>query len=226
LLDHVGTIGDGDVRDQYRSDWINRFNALNPATQRRPWVQRAWSPKPGGRFVPPPRPASAQAKQVGESGLNPELGHAVLQGLARFPALIGTHAEAVATLPLADRKAARLRDIMLEAAMTNAELDQERLNTILGDKGAAALMEELSLKRGLAFSFTRRDADEVRGCRDLALVIETLAARPGMEAALAAATGRLETEGDEAAFREQQRLREAKEEADRQLATLIEGGSD
>ena len=170
--------------------------------------------------------ASAQARAVGQSGLDPELGHAVLQGLARFPSLIGAHAEAVAALPLSGRSAARLRDLMLEAAMTNAELDQQRLNTILGDTGAAALMEELSLRRGLAFSFTRRDADEARACRDLALVIETLAARPGMEAALAAATVRLKEQGDEAAFREQQRLREAKEEADRQLATLIESDSD
>ena len=221
LLDHVATIADIDVRDQYRAEWLNRFAALNPAPQRRPWVQR-----PGGRYVPPSRPASAQARAVGQSGLDPELGHAVLQGLARFPSLIGAHAEAVAALPLSGRSAARLRDLMLEAAMTNAELDQQRLNTILGDTGAAALMEELSLRRGLAFSFTRRDADEARACRDLALVIETLAARPGMEAALAAATVRLKEQGDEAAFREQQRLREAKEEADRQLATLIESDSD
>jgi DNA primase len=180
----------------------------------------------GGKYVPPPRPASAQAKAVGQTGLDPQLAHAVLQGLARFPALIGAHAEAVGALPLAGGSASRLRDLMLEAAMTHAELDPQGLNTILGDKGAAALMEELSLKRGLAFSFTRRDADEARACRDLALVIETLAARPGMDAALAAATARLEEHWDESAFREQQRLREAKVEADRQLATLIESEAD
>lgn len=222
LMDHVSTIADGDVRDQYRQEFLNRFAALNPAPQRRPWVQRP----AGGRFVAPPRPTSAEAKAVGRTGLAPELGYAVLQGLARFPALIGAHAEAVAALPLAGRSAARLRDLMLESAMTHAELDQERLNTILAGKGAAALMEELSLKRGLAFSFTRRDADEERACRDLALVIETLAARPGIDAALEAATVRLKAQGDEAAFQEQQRLREAKDEADRQLATLIEGESD
>jgi hypothetical protein len=53
-------------------------------------------------------------------------------------------------------------------------------------------------------------------------VIDTLAARPGLDAALEAATSRLQDEGDEAAFQEQQRLREARDEADRQLATLIE----
>jgi DNA primase len=79
--------------------------------------------------------------------------------------------------------------------------------------------------KGLAFSFTRRDADPERARRDLVLVIDTLAAQPGLDSAMAAATRRLKEEGDEAAFREQQRLREAREEIDRQLAALIESGA-
>jgi DNA primase len=39
---------------------------------------------------------------------------------------------------------------------------------------------------------------------------------------LEAATARLKEQGDEAAFEEQQRLRAARDEADRQLAALIE----
>jgi len=93
----------------------------------------------------------------------------------------------------------------------------------LAQTGAASLIGELHLERGLAFSFTRRDADPERACRDLVLVIETLAARPGLDAALEAATARLEEQGDEAAFQEQQRLRMARDEADRQLAALMEG---
>jgi hypothetical protein len=42
-------------------------------------------------------------------------------------------------------------------------------------------------------------------------------------AALDAATERLKELGDEAAFVEQQRLREARDEAERQLAALMEG---
>jgi DNA primase len=178
-----------------------------------------------GRFVPP-RPASAEAKAVGRSGLDPQLARAVLQGLARFPDQIGQHADAIDALPISDRLAAEIRNLMLEAAMTHAQLDPGQLHTIFADKGAARLLEELVLKRGLAFSFTRRDADPERACRDLALVIETLAARPGLDAALQAATARLKAAGDEAAFQEQQRLRTARDEADRQLATLIEGDGD
>ncbi|MDB5692073.1 MAG: primase, partial [Alphaproteobacteria bacterium] len=75
------------------------------------------------------------------------------------------------------------------------------------------------------FSFTRRDADPERASRDLVLVIDTLAAQPGLYAALEAATARLKEVGDEAAFREQQRLRAARDEAEKQLAALIEGES-
>src|SRR5690349_7641717 len=77
-------------------------------------------------------------------------------------------------------------------------LDQERLNTILPPSGAAPLAEALRSERGLAFSFTRRDADPERARRDLVLVIDTLAAQPRLYAALEAATARLKENGDEA----------------------------
>jgi DNA primase len=160
---------------------------------------------------------------VGAGGLDATTGRAVLHGLLRFPAVLASHAEAVAALPLSERAATDLRDALLDAAMAHGELDQEQLNAILAPIGVAARLEELRLQRGLAFSFNRRDAEPERACRDLVLVIETLAARPELEAALESATARLKETGDEAAFQEQQRLRTARDEADRQLAALIEG---
>jgi DNA primase len=224
LMDHVGSIQDPDVREQYRFELMGRFNALTlPQRERRPWSQR---PPGGGRFPPPPRPTTAEAKALGRTGLSPELTRAVLVGLARFPALIGEHWEQIQALDLSDGDAARLRDLMVEAALTNAALDPEALNTILAENGGTSLLEILRRKRGLGFSFTRRDAEPDRACRDLALAIETLAVRPGLDAALAAATKRLKDGGDQAAFDEQQRLRTARDEADRQLATLFEAGGD
>ncbi|HEX8621305.1 MAG TPA: DNA primase [Allosphingosinicella sp.] len=221
LMDHVSAIADRDVRDQYRSELLRRFGELYE--QRRQWT-------PPGRYrtdrFAPPRPASAEARAVGRSGLDPQLSRAVLLGLARHPELIGRHGDAVADLPLGEPGPKRLRDLMLEAAMAEPKLDPERLLTILAASGGAALLEELSLRRGLAFSFTRRDADPERACRDLALAIEALAARPGIDAALEAATARLGKAGEDAAFEEQKRLLAAREEADRQLATLIEGDAD
>lgn len=225
LIDHASAIADPDVRDQYRAEFFARLDTLTP--RRQPPATRGDRRLPPGRtpFVPW-RPASAEAKAVGRAGLDPQLTGAVLQGLLRFPDQIGEHGEAIAALPIGDSQAAELRDILLEAAMTHAALDPERLNTILATRGVAALVEALRLRRGLAFSFTRRDADPDRARRDLVLVVETLAARPGLDAALEAATARLKAAGDEAAFAEQQRLRAARDEADRKLATLIEGDAD
>lgn len=233
LMDHVSTIADADVRDQYRHELLERFNALTRPKQQ-PWNPRAapqkgaWKKNPngkGGQFVPQ-RPLSAEAKAVGSGGLAPHTSRAVLGGLLRHPNVIATHADEIMKLPIAERAAAHLRDILLESAMIHGELDQGRLNTILAGTDAAALIEELNLQQGLAFSFTRRDADPERACRDLVLVIETLAARPGLDAAMEAATARLKEVGDEAAFQEQQRLRAARDEADRQLAALLESDAE
>ncbi|MDP8993566.1 MAG: DNA primase, partial [Pseudomonadota bacterium] len=215
LLDHAAAIADPDVRDQYRGELLRRFAELTRAPE------RPWRPGRPGRFVPQ-RPVSAGAKAVASAGLDPRTLHAVLVGLLNHPEAIGDHAEAIAALPIAEPEAARLRDALLDAAASHAALDRERLDTILAASGEAHPAERLRRTRGLAFSFTRRDADPERAVRDLVLVIDTLAAQPGIEAALAAATARLKEEGDEAAFQEQQRLRSARDEAERRLAALAE----
>jgi DNA primase len=214
------------VREQYRNEFLTRFGDLTRPPQRE-WKPREWKRggPPRSRF-PAPRPTSAQAKAVGFAGLGGHTARAVMQGLLRFPAAIADHAQSLADLPLVEKPLAELRDALLDAAMMHGALDQDQLNTILAQRGAAALMEELRRQTGLGFSFNRRDADPERAIRDLVLVIDTLAARPGLDAALDAATARLKEEGDEAAFQEQQRLRAARDEADRQLATLIESDAD
>jgi DNA primase len=224
LLDHVGAIADANVREQYRAEFLQRFYAKikSPA---RPWTPshpRRTAPT-ADRFLQSRGPLGQNIKAVGETGIIRSIVQAAMLGVLRHPSIIYDHLETIDFIPLADRRVSSLRDAMLEAALLNSELDQEQLNTILAGTGAAALMEELHLERGLAFSFTRKDADPERACRDLVLVIDTLAARPGLDAALEAATARLKEQGDEAAFQEQQRLRAARDEADRQLAALIEG---
>jgi DNA primase len=221
LSDHVAAIRDSDVREQYRSELLGRFNTLTAPPPRRPWTPGARS---DSRFAPR-RPVSDQAKALASGGISPKTARSVLHGLLRYPELVAAHAEAIGALPLPDKMAARLRDALLEGAMAHGELDQERLITILAEAGVAPLAERLRLERGLAFSFNRRDADPERASRDLVLVIDTLAAQPGLYAALEAATARLKQEGDEAAFREQQRLRAARDEAERQLAALIEASA-
>jgi DNA primase len=225
LLDHTATIADPDVRDQYRAELVARFNELTRPRQK-PWQPsgsfRGGPFRPGQAKFAPPRGTSAGTKAVGSGGLGGHTGRAILHGLLRFPAVIASHSEAIAILPLQERAARQLRSALLDAALLHGELDPDGLVAILAEAGATSLLEELRLNQGLAFSFTRRDAEPERARRDLVLVIETLAARPGLDAALDAATARLKELGDDAAFQEQQRLRAARDEADRQLAALIE----
>jgi DNA primase len=60
----------------------------------------------------------------------------------------------------------------------------------------------------------------------LAMAIEALAARPHLDAALAAATERLARQWDEIGFAEQTRLLAARAEADNRLATLFAGDNE
>jgi DNA primase len=225
LIDHASAIGDPDVREQYRHELLARFSALTrpPQQQERRW-ERTGTFQRGGRFQPR-QPLSAGTKTLGSGGLSKDWARAVLAGLLRFPEAIGDHSEAIAALPMPDKNTAALRDALLSGALLHGALDPAALDTILTSAGVAALAERLRGARGLAFSFTRRDAEPERALRDLVLVIDTLAAQPGLDAALEAATARLKAEGDEAAFLEQQRLRQARDEAERQLAALIEGGA-
>jgi DNA primase len=227
LLDHVSAISDPDVRDQYRDELLRRFSELNKPPRREWTPQRQWTPGAGGAgqrrggFVPQ-RPLSQEAKDVASGGIDPRMLSALFQGLLLFPEAIADHGEAIAALLVPDPSLGRLREELLGAAMSHAELDRTLLHTILAGSGAAPLAEKLRRTRGLAFSFTRRDADPERALRDLVLVIDTLAAQPGLDAALASATARLKDNGDNAAFEEQQRLLKARGEAERQLAALVE----
>ncbi len=218
LSDHVSTIQDPHVREQYRTELLGRFNALTAPPPRRPWTPGSFQK---GRFTPQ-RPVSDRAKAVAAGSLDSKWARRVLHGLLRFPEIVASHSEAIASLNFQETAAARLRDRLLEGVMAHGELDQKALDTILAHGDAAALFEEPRLKQGLAFSSIRRDTEPERARRDLVLMIDTLAAQPGLYAALDAATARLKEEGDEAAFQEQQRLRAARDEADRQLAALVE----
>ncbi|MGH6782060.1 MAG: DNA primase, partial [Sphingomonadaceae bacterium] len=160
---------------------------------------------------------------ISSGGVTPLVGRAVLAGLLRHPQVIADQAEAVAALPLADHALARLRDAMLDAAFGGDALDSQALATILTQVGLAGAMEALRAPNGLAFSFLRGNAESGRAQRDLAAVIEALAARPELDAALATVTARLMASPDEAGFAEQRRLRAARDEADQALAMLAAG---
>ena len=218
LLDHAGAIADRETREQYRSEWTRRFGELTrPAFAPR----RAWQ-RPG--IPPPPSPAGSGTRAIHAGGIDAPTARAVLTGLRLFPQALHDHCEAVAGLQLADTGLARVRDRMMDACHDRA-LDREGLHAILMQVDGGASIRELNRPSGLAFSFTRRDALPERALRDLVLVIDALAERPLIDAALAAATVRLEA-GDEAAWAEQTTLRMLRDKANDRLAELAQGEAD
>lgn len=218
LTDHAQAIRDPDVRAQYLQEFRTRFDAK--------FASQPMRPRPGqrGRFLPPEAPPGARARAIGGGGVEPMFARAILGGLIRHPAMLLACADAVAALPIGDTELDALRGVLLEAAFDDPQLETAQILTICDAQSIGDTARSLGAGRGMAFSFTRGDADPEVARRDLAMAIEALAARPELDAALAAATARLQADWDEAGFAEQTRLLEARRAADARLATLAEGG--
>jgi DNA primase len=225
LLDHAATIGDPSLKQLYRDEWLQRFDALvrpqrggggggGGFTTRVPWKKNK-----EGRFVPPPAPASAAARSIAASGTDRATARALVLGHALFPQAIADHVEALAALPIPDKAAATIRDRLIDLAMAGDLLDRESVAPILQDADTAAAWRDVSKGGDIGFSFTRSDCDAEVARRDLGSAIEALAATSEIEAALIAATQRL-VAGDDRAFEEQQRLHASREAINQRLANL------
>ncbi len=220
LMEHSGAIGDPNVRMLYRDEFLRRFDALVRPDQgaRRPFVPRQqWKKGRDGRWAPPEAPASDIARAIGSGGIDAPTARALVEGFVLFPQALTNHLEALAHLAMSDRSSAALRDRLVEAAMSGAELDRAELATILAGDGAP---EASSGRPAMGFSFTRRDSDPARALSDLAAAVEIVAAAEEVEKALAEATERLKQQLTDEAYGEQQRLIDARARLKDRLASL------
>ncbi|MFM9853599.1 MAG: DNA primase [Sphingomonadaceae bacterium] len=221
LSQHSFAIADENVRSQYQAEFRDRFDAL---------FQRS-APRPRDKFVPGKRsnfgrpvferPVSSGARSIGGGGVEPMIARAIMAGLLRFPATIRASLEPLSALVIADEALDRLRILLIDAAYDYAVLDSEALMPICQQAGLGEVASGVLGTSGLAFSFASRHADAELAQRDLGMAIEALAARPALDAALAAATARLGERWDETGFAEQRRLLEARQAADQKLAELV-----
>ena len=230
LNEHAQAIGDANVRDQYRAEFRDRFDAVFARAPLGKWSmpKRQWQPTGKGSkrgYQPPELPPSARAQTISGGGIEPSFARAILAGLLRHPAMILTCGEAIASLPFADGELHGLRQVLLESAFDDPALDSGALVPICEVHGFGGLAVGLLRADGLAFSFTKSEADAEVARRDLGMAIEALAARPQLDAALAAATARLSDDWDDAGYAEQQRLGLARRNVDRVLADLRQGDS-
>jgi DNA primase len=221
LMEHTQAIGEPNVRMLYRDEWLRKFDALvRPQQQGRSlFPRRDWKKGKDGRFAPPPLPASAAARAIGASGINPKEARALVFGHALYPEAIGDHVEALAALPIADKAAAKLRDRMVDLTMSGQMLDRQGIATILAEGETAAAWRDVSKGGDIGFSFTRTKSDPAIARRDLGLAIDALLTKVEIEAAFATAIAQFKA-GDDAAFAEQQRLHAAREAINERLASL------
>jgi DNA primase len=228
LIEHSQSIADQALARLYRDEWLRRFqDEVNPPRQ---YQQQSFQPRrpfqPGQRGKPFPvfkPPAGPAARAIAATGVDRLMARALVIGFANFPEALHDHCEQLATLPIGEAPLARIRDRLVDAAVSGETLDRETLATILRDSGAAADLEKARRTGTMAFSFTRSETDPDRAVRDLGTAIDALMADGEIGVALAAATERLK-EGEEDAFEEQRRLHSQREAIKERLASLA--GSD
>jgi len=214
LLAHVDSIADKDIAALYRREWLDRFSALAFPKRERP----EWKPPAGrsqGRRPPFGKPAPlplmpGTADRLRAATPADPLAQGVMAGLARHPDQIGRHMEALLALAAAAPPLAPAIDALLHHGDTL-------------DPAAAAPISPLGTilpppDRTL-FSFLHEGTDPACAREDLAEAVALLVERPALDAALAAATSRFESD-PEGAFAEQQRLRKRKLEFDVRLGQM------
>jgi DNA primase len=207
LLAHAETIQHPDIRALYRRDLLDRFSAFA-------FPKRELSPRPGGRpkgferRTTPPSDTNQLRKL--SNGARDHLTQAVLTGFARHPHEIARHAEALARLAAADPGASQAVDALLDASEA---LEAARDNPIFAAKAPTAPPDSAR------FSFLVEGTDPQAAREDLAEAVALLIERPALEAAIAEATARFESD-PEGAFAEQQRLRKRKLEIEVRLGQM------
>ena len=218
LISHASTIGHADLSRIYREDWLHRFYELRrpEASAPRSFAKAPRGSFRNGRFIPPIPPASSEARAIAATGIDASTARALIMGFAYFPEELPAHCEQLASLPIADKGTAQLRDELVNAAFSGATLDRDGLATILGVETAGGG----KAPRAMGFSFTRRDSDPERARSDLAAAVEIIAATEEVDRALENATERLKRDFTDEALEEQQRLIAAQQGLKRRLASL------
>ena len=215
LIDHIETIQHPDIRALYRRELLDRFSAF--AFPKREFVKREFGnqrfgggPRRANPALPMRQGASEKLRKRASGHSRDLLAQAVLAGLARHPDQIARHAEALLSLAPATPQLSKAVDELLELSDT---LEGGTLAPISASGIPAPPPDSAR------FSFLVEGTDPQAAREDLAEAVSLLVERPAIDAAIAAATARFETD-PEGAFAEQQRLRQRKLEIESRLGHM------
>ncbi len=212
LMDHVDAIQHPDIKSLYRRELLERYGTF--AFPPREFQQRSDFRKGGdfrrnGPQRTPPH-VTQRLRQATSGMFRDMLTAAVLNGLVRHPGEIFRHADALLGLGGGDAKLAQAANFLLDHA---EELEASNNSPISGRDILPPAPDNTR------FSFLMEGSDPDEAKEDLAEAIALLVERPALEAAIAAATRRFDTD-PEGAFAEQQRLRKRKLEIDVRLGQM------
>mgnify|MGYP003627328607 FL=1 len=229
LSDHVRAIADQDIARHYGREFDDRYQAAFFArNQNRPDARRAQSSnrKFPSKFVSYQPLADTRSFLI--EGYDLQIAKGILGGLIRHPGRISGHFEELSAMKLADSQLQALLGELINAAMGKETLDMHGLLTILEKTDCYNVAKGLLRADALNFTFNRKMPDDApsllieRAHRDLAEAIKVVTARPGLEAALAEATRRVQDDLTEESYAEQQRLRKAKQLFHERLVDLTQ----
>lgn len=229
LSDHVRDIADQDIAQHYRQDFQERYeNAFFVRRDKQPGQGQFARSKGGFKSQYMSFKPMDDTKSVLIDGHDLRIAKAILGGLIRHPSQISKHFEELTILRLADSQMQALLSELIRAAMRKEMLDMQGLLTILEQTDCYNVAKGLLRADALNFTFNRKLPDPApsdyieRAQNDLAEAIKVITARPGLEAALAEATRRVQDNLDEESYAEQQRLRQAKQEFHERLIELTQ----
>jgi DNA primase len=204
LLDHVNAIAHPDIRSLYRRDLLERFDAFAFAPrERRPWnpsERQPWTGKGGGP-APEHVLSSTNRAQMRRVGSGDTLLSAVIAGLILHPAALPPLAEMLARVATEDERLGVLVGLLISLSDRRDVLESAAIATILAERRVQppAPFEYASVRLGFL------DPACPDPLADLTEALALLVERPAIDAALAAATLRFDSD-PEGAFEEQQRL--------------------
>ncbi len=229
LSDHARDIADHDIAQHYRQDFQERYEsaffAKRDSHNRQGQFQRS---KNGFKSQYVSFKPMDDTKSVLIDGHDLRIAKAILGGLIRHPSQISRHFEELTIMRLADSQMQALLSELIRAAMRKEMLDMQGLLTILEQTDCYNVAKGLLRADALNFIFNRKLPETApselieRAQSDLAEAIKVITARPGLEAALAEATRRVQDNLDEESYAEQQRLRQAKQEFHERLVELTQ----
>lgn len=229
LTERAQTIHHAIVRDEYIAEYRQRFDeqfGRGRQSARLEGARGGARPSPrgsykNGKWMPPDRPVSSEARGVQTTGIDPVLARAVLAGLIRHPVEIARHVEILGSLRIGGGALARLFEAVIDVALEDQALDTPAILTILARSGFDSVASDLLRADTLPFSFTQIAADPALARSDLNEAIAILAAGPVVADALAEATARLETSGEAGDFERQQALLKEQMALRERLANLV-----